>query len=168
MKNLLVAMFFLATTMALNAQISGSTQRIDASAVPQEVLNAQANYFPGSIVNVWEKQSASGKNNSGYRYVATFKNNSQSTRARYYADGTGATATSYYAAASLPQAIKDAASANYPNYRLNSGEQVYVLAADQTYFRLRLRKGAQKLVVYVDETGKEIAPNQLPEEVTEE
>ena len=168
MKNLLIVLAMLTLTFNLSAQAGASVQKVDASEVPQAVLDAQNQYFPGITVNFWEKQSASFRDKSGARYVANFQNNGQKTKARYYSNGTGGTATAYHVAKELPQAIQNAAASNYPNYKLLSGEQITALAKSKSAFRLRLRNGAQRLVVFVDANGNELSANSLPNELTTE
>jgi len=168
MKNLLFVFAIIASTLSLNAQANLKVEKVDPAEVPQAVLDAQAKYFPGITVNIWEKQSASLRDKSGSRYVANFQNEGQKNRARYYSNGTAGTATIYYVAKELPQAIQNAASNNYPDYMLMSGEQITVLAKDKSAFRIRLRKGARKLVVYADENGNELSKDNLPVEMTEE
>jgi len=163
MKTSFFAVLFTFVAFVASAQATLTVQRIDASAVPQAVLSAQAGYFPDVTVTFWEKQTAAGKEKSGDRYVANF----DQTRARYYANGTGTTATTYLAARQLPQAIQDAATANYAGYTLESGEQIKLLSKGTVFYRIRLRKGAQKLVIYVDANGQELSKNNLPKDVTE-
>ncbi len=168
MKNLLFVFALIMAFSAAQAQAGFQVQKVDASEVPQPVLDAQAKFFPGFTVNVWEKQSGSIRDRSGERYVATFQYEGQKTRARYYKNGTAGTATSYHSGKELPQAIQNAAAENYPGYSLNSGEKIVALEAQKTVYRIRLRKGAQKLVVYVDENGNEISKDSLPQEMTVE
>lgn len=169
MKTVLLALFALTTTLTMYGQLSFTVQKVDASAVPQVVLDAQANAFPGVAVKLWEKQTATGpKSATGARYVATFTVDGSSTRARYYANGKGISATSYMLAAKLPQAIQDAAKTNYPDYTLMSGEKIKLMSKGTFVYRVRLRKGAQKLVVYMDETGKVVSKDSLPSDVTED
>lgn len=87
-------------------------------------------------------------------------------RARYYTNGVGTTATTYFSGSQLPTAIQDAAASNYADYTLYSGEQIIALPTGSVYYRLRLTKGAQRLVVYTDESGNEVAADDLPEVVT--
>lgn len=166
MKNLLFVLAMLTITFNLSAQAGINVQKVNASEVPQAVLDAQNQYFAGITVNLWEKQSASFRDKSGERYVANFQNSGQKTKARYYTNGTGGTATAYYIAKELPQAIQNAANSNYPNYKLLSGEMITTLTNNKSVFRIRLRSGAKKLVVFLDANGNEIAPNSLPDEVT--
>lgn len=163
MKSLFSIVLFTIITVASHAQATLTVQKVDASAVPQAVLTAQNAYFPGVTVTYWEKQTASAQDKSGDRYIANF----DQTRARYYTNGTGITATTYLTAKQLPQAIQDAAKTNYTGYTLTSGEQITVLPTGVIYYRIQLRKGAQKLVVYVDANGQEIAKDNLPKMVTE-
>jgi len=163
MKNIFFILAFIATTFVAQAQVGVSIQKVNADDVPAAVISSQASYFPGVNVNVWELQTAKGKNNSAQRYIANFQNNGQKARARYYQSGTGTTATTYYPGSQLPATIQETAAANYEGYTLNSGEQIVALPTSDTFYRLRLRKGAQKLVVYTDETGNEVSPDELPE-----
>ncbi len=165
MKNIFFLLAFFASTLVVQAQFSGTVQAIDANEVPAAVISSQATYFPGITVTVWEKQSAKGRNKTLDRYVANFKNNGQKARAKYYQSGAGTTATTYYAGSKLPAEIKSAAESNYASYTLNSGEQITVLQKSEVFYRLRLRKGAQKLVVYVDENGNELSQQDVPDEV---
>jgi len=166
MKNTILIALFATLAWAVNAQVSASSQVVDASEVPQAVQDAQASNFSGVTVNRWEKQSSTARTKSKTRYVAVFKKDGQNARARYHADGKGIYATVYYTAATLPQAIKDAASTNYSGYSLRNGEEVTYFKNGSSFFRIRLRKGAQKLVVYVDENGAEKQKNEVPSEVT--
>ncbi|MCB0633271.1 MAG: hypothetical protein R2824_19330 [Saprospiraceae bacterium] len=165
--------FFLFTILfvsviALNAQGVGlNLTVVDASEVPAAVVSAQASYFPGSTVTVWEKQTASAKGSSASKYVATFKNGGQNARARYTAAGTGLSATTYYKAGELPTAIQTAALNNYAGYKLMHGEKLQLLEKTYLVYRIQLRKGAQKLTVYVDENGNEVSGSKVPEEIQE-
>lgn len=168
MKTSFLLLLCLAASLNLHAQLQFSVQAVAAEEVPQAVHDAQAGFFPGITVNVWEKQSASARSKSGDRYVANFQKDGQKSRARYYANGKGISATTYYTAKELPEVIRTAAAENYAAYQLTSGEAIQVLNQQKSFFRLRLRKGAQKLVVYVDANGQELSKDSIPEEVVEE
>ncbi len=167
MKNIFFILAFIASTFVAQAQIGVTIQAINADDVPAAVITSQANFFPNVNVNVWEKQTANGKNASGERYIANFQNNGQKARARYYPHGQGTTAVTYYISSELPTEIQEAAATAYEGYSLNSGEQITLLETSDVYYRLRLRKGAQKLVVYVDENGEELSIDEVPEIVVE-
>jgi hypothetical protein len=168
MKNIFFILAFIATTFVAQAQVGVTVQSVNADDVPAAVISSQASYFPGVNVNVWEQQTAKGPNKSAERYIANFQNNGQKARARYYPGGMGTTATTYYSSSQLPTAIQEAAATNYEGYTLNSGEQIVILPTSDIFYRLRLRKGPQKLVVYTDETGTEISPDDLPEVMQKE
>ena len=168
MKNMIVFSFLLFSVTLATAQVSYQVSVIDADEVPASVITAQERFFSGISVNRWEKHAYSGRERTKDRFVAIFRSNGQSTRARYSTGGKGITATTYYNGTNLPQAIQDAAASNYNGYRLMSGEQIQVLEKSYTVFRVRLRKGAQKLVVYLDEQGSEIEKPEVPEEVIED
>ncbi len=163
MKNIFFILAFIATTFAAQAQVGVTVQTIDADNVPAAVISSQATYFPGVNVNVWEQQTANGQSKSADRYIANFQNNGQKARARYYPSGAGTTATTYYGGSQLPAEIQEAVATNYEGYTLGSGEQIVTLPTSDLYYRLRLRKGAQKLVVYTDENGQEVSLDELPE-----
>ena len=167
MKNIFFILAFIATTFAVHAQVGVTVQAINADDVPAAVISSQATYFPGVTVHVWEKQTASGRNTSADRYIANFQNNGQKARARYYPNGTGTTAVTYYGGSQLPAEIQEAAATNYAGYTLTSGEQIVTLPTSDAYFRLRLRKGAKKLVVYTDESGNELSIDEVPEVVAD-
>ena len=167
MKNILFILSLVACSFVTQAQVNASLQAVDANDVPAAVISSQATYFPGITVTVWEKQSTSARSKSAERYVANFRNNGQKARAKYTPNGAGTTAITYYSGSKLPAAIQNAVATNYAGYTLTSGEEIIALQKDETYFRLRLRKGAQKLVVYVDENGNELSAQQVPDEVEE-
>jgi len=169
MKSVFVFLFMVGLSSSAFAQLNISAQIIAAEEVPAAVQTAQTGYFPGLTVNQWEEQTASGPSNSGAQYVASFKDASnQVVRARYAASGQGTTATTYYASGTQLPSIIQSAAQNYPGYQLKSGEKLQVLANERIIFRLRLRNGAKKLVVYVNSNGEEISKNNLPREVRAE
>ena len=169
MKTVFVFLLSVCLTGTAMAQLSFSVQAISIEDVPQAVQTTQSGNFPGITVAQWEKQTASTQGESGTRYVANFKDGgNQVVRARYYTNGTGVTATTYYAASQLPSVIKDAAARNYPDYKLTSGEKIFLLSTQKSYYRIRLRKGAQKLVVYVNNNGEEIQRKNIPSQVRED
>ncbi len=162
----LLSLCFYVTTFA---QINFSVKAIPADQVPEAVISAQSGYFPGLSVLNWEKQTVSGPNESGSRYVASFNEaNKTLTRARYFESGVGITATTYHPGNQLPTVVKEAAAANYSDYSLMSGEKLLLLPKDKYIYRIRLRKGVKKLVVYLDKTGKELSKDHIPVEVVEE
>ena len=150
-------------------QLNFSVQKISAEDVPASAIATQASSFSAPVLT-WEKQTANARGNAITRYVASFTEQSKTiTRARYTSSGKGLTATSYYSNASLlPTTIQEAAAANYPNYTLGSGEKITYIPTKHHAFRLRLRNGAQKLVVYVDNSGKELDKDDLPEPMIED
>ncbi len=162
MKNIFFILSFIASTFVAQAQVGVTVQAINADDVPAAVISRQATYFPGANVNVWEQQTANGQSNSADRYIANFQNNGQKARARYYPNGNGTTATTYYSGSQLPAEIQETAASNYDGFTLESGEQIQILPTSDIYYRLRLRKGAQKLVVYTDENGTEVSAENLP------
>ena len=170
MRTLFVFLLALSLCSSAIAQLNLNVQSIPAEEVPEAVKNSQTEYFPGLSVKLWEQHTASGPEQSANRFVASFQAGSrQAVRARYLSDGTGTTASTYYLSGTqFPSIIQSSAAQNYPDYTLNSGEKLQLLATGTTIFRLRLRNGAQKLVVYVDSNGNEIRRNGVPLEVRQE
>ena len=169
MKNLFVLITLTCAYIFSLGQSTVTREVVSADAVPVSVVNTQTVTFPNTTVDRWEKASGTIKGKSGTRYIAIFKQFDQRVRARFTENGSGISATTYYAGPKLPQAIQDAATANYEGYKLRSGEKIQSLKGNgKEVYRIRLRKGAQKLVVYVDETGKEIEKKNMPSEITED
>ena len=169
MKSTFLFLALLCLTTTAFCQISFSVQTVTIEDVPAAVQTAQSGNFPGLTVKQWEKQTASGSEQTGSRFIANFTEGSnQLVRARYSADGTGLTATTYYKANQLPELIQSSAAQNYPDYQLTSGEKVLLMNNQKSFFRIRLRKGAQKLVVYVNNNGEEFSKDSLPGIVRED
>ncbi|MEM6628996.1 MAG: hypothetical protein AAF694_04960 [Bacteroidota bacterium] len=169
MKNLFVLLTLICTYIFSLGQATVTREVVKEDAVPLAVKNTQTVIFPNTTVDRWEKASGTIKGKSGTKYIAIFKQFDQRVRARFQEDGSGISATTYYAGTKLPQAIQDAAAANYAGYKLRSGERIQSLKGNQKFvFRIRLRKGSQKLVVYVDENGKEMEKKSVPSEMTED
>lgn len=168
MKTVFVFLLSLCLYGVTYAQVNFKIEKVSADEVPANVVATQSAIF-SVAVRSWEKQTASGNNKAGTRYVASFMEQAKIvTRARYTDSGTGLTATTYYRAEQLPTVIQEAAATNYGGYKLESGEKVLYISTKENFFRLRLRKGAQKLVVYVDNNGNELEKNEVPDEVVED
>jgi len=166
MKNLLWFLCALCTTVVVQAQGSFTAKAIDASEVPQVVLDAQSSLFSGSEVDQWRIQEGEGgRGNSGTNYIATFVLEGQRTRARYSEDGKGIVAVTYFKANELPSAIQESASTNYSDFQLVRGEFIRGLQEGKNVYRISLRDGAKRLVVFVDENGNEIKKENVPEEM---
>lgn len=169
MKKTIFFALFVSVVTLINAQsVNYKVTVVQESEVPAAVVSAQNGFFSGVTVNRWEKYTTTAKDKSKDRYVAIFLVEGQNTRARYTYQGKGISATTYYSGKKLPQAIQDAAAANYAGYTLLSGEMIKSLESGKSVFRIRLRKGVQKLVVYVDANGKEVSKDSLPSTVTED
>ncbi len=169
MKTVFVFLLSVCLYGATFAQINFNIQVIAAEDVPEAVLSSQAEYFSDISVLSWEQQTASGPNGSLNRYVASFQEADKTvTRARYMENGVGITATTYHPGSKLPSVIQEAATENYADYRLMSGEKLLLLPTGKYLYRIRLRKGGKKLVVYLNKNGEEISRDDLPKEVVEE
>ena len=170
MKNLILFItLLLISGIFSQAQVSWTRTEVAEADVPIAVKNTHTISFPDSPADRWEKATRIVKNTVHTKYIALFKQNHQRVRARYKESGSGLSATTYFVGSKLPQAIQDAAAANYSGYKLRSGEKIQSLAGGQKeVYRIRLRKGAQKLVVYVDESGKEIEKGSVPEMMKED
>lgn len=168
MKTLLIFALSLCLYGVTFAQLNFSVQKVSAEDVPANAISNQASNFSATVL-AWEKQTANAGGKSVTRYVSSFTDQTKTiSRARYTNSGSALTATTYYRAEQLPTVIQDAAKANYAGYTLESGEKILYIPTKQNIFRLRLRKGAQKLVVYVDNNGKELSKENLPEPMVED
>lgn len=164
-----ILLAFAATITSAFGQAGWSTSKVNAASVPQEVVSAQSTEFPGTSVTLWEKQTTTGdQGNSSVRYVANFMLSGAKTRARYSNTGQSLWATSYLTASQLPAAIVNAVKTNYSGYTLASGEKIMNKSKNQTIYRVRARKKAQKLVLYLDESGNEVSKNQVPAEAQQD
>ena len=160
---------FVLTALATQAQATWTRSVVKETEVPIAVKNTQTVMYPNVKVDRWEKATGTVQDKSKTKYIAIFKQFGQRVRARYQENGSGLSATTYYLGSKLPQAIQDAAAANYSEYKLRSGEKIKGLAGGQKeVYRIRLRKGAQKLIVYVDAGGKEIEKKEVPEIMKED
>ena len=168
MKTVFVFLLSLCLYGITSAQINFKVEKVSAEEVPANAIANQASNFSATVLS-WERQTAGARGKSITRYVSTFTEQTKTiTRARYTDSGAALTATTYYRAGQLPAVLQEAAAANYPGYKLESGEKIVYIPTKQNVFRLRLRKGAQKLVVYVDNNGKELEKDDLPEPVVED
>lgn len=164
MKNiiLLIACFAL-PILSTQAQATWTRSVVKEAEVPIAVKNTQTVMYPNVKVDRWEKATGTVNEQSKTKYIAIFKQFNQRVRARYQSSGTGLSATTYFLGTKLPQAIQDAAATNYSEFKLKSGEKIQSLTGPEKYvYRIRLRKGSQKLVIYVDENGKEIEKGEVP------
>ena len=161
---LIIALLLL--TLGLSAQsfeatIGGSV--VAPEEVPAAVKASQEQYFPGVAVRSWRMLSASVTQGSGTVYVSVFTENQTNTHAQYTAAGQGIAAITQYAPNALPTGIQQALSTTYADYKLTGAALVKALPTGTSAYRLRLRKAAQKLTVWVDENGKEVSGNQIPD-----
>lgn len=155
------------SSQAQKASVNFSTEIVAVTEVPVAVQSAQDKYFPGITVRQWKKLSASAQR-TGSRYLAVFNQQKNNTRAKYEVNGKGLTAYTSYALSAAPAAIKSAVASQYSAYQLTRVEKITSLTKGKAAFRTTLRKGAQKLTVWLDENGNELKPQQLPTEITTE
>jgi len=155
------------SSQAQKASVKLSTEIVAVTDVPVAVQTAQDKYFPGITVRQWKKLSASAQR-TGSRYLAVFNQHKNNTRAKYEVNGKGLTAHTSYALSAAPAAIKSAVASQYSAYQLTRVEKITSLSKGKEAFRTTLRKGAQKLTVWLDENGNELKPQQLPTEITTE
>ena len=95
------------------------------------------------------------------RYVAVFTEGGVRSRARYAEDGTPLSSSKYYGAIKLPEPIKVAAKKKYPDFNVVSGEEI-TLKNGKSYYRVRSRKGAAKMIQYFDVDGNELSKEKAP------
>ena len=165
----LITILFLTTTTVFS-QYSYVVKKINPNLVPKEVITEFEDIFSDVKTIRWEKHTGKGKKRSHVKYVVIFDKDGIRSRARYNPDGSGISATSYYwfkkGVAKLPAKVKNYTASQHPGFKVNSGEKVISLKSSKYIYRLRLRKGTSKLVVYVNESGEMIDKNNLPSEFT--
>ena len=162
--NFLILALFL-VTLGLQAQeydVNYTGGTIAAEEVPAAVLATQAQLFPNAEVRVWRKRAASSQHGSRTVYISAFNANQVNTRVQIKEDGTGISVYSSYAKSALPQGIQDLLANSYADYKLTGAAEITELKTNKSGFRIRLRKGASKLVLWLDENGQEISANQIP------
>ena len=166
-----VVLCFLTFLAGAQSQHALTTEQVAQEEVPEAVQEKFNEDFVDYSLVRWEKQISKGSKKTWTRYVVVFGLDGLKYRARYRADGTGISATAYYrfkTIEKLPSAVTEYAKNEYPTYKLNSAEKVQSLKNDGFVYRLRLREGATKVVVYVDETGKKLTKEKMPEELVDE
>ncbi|MEL6654841.1 MAG: hypothetical protein AAFY48_01335 [Bacteroidota bacterium] len=141
---------------------------VEASAVPSGVAQSQAENFPGITVRQWKKQEYNNKRLSSVQYLAVFTQNGQNTRARYQADGRSLSSYTTYRPEALPTPIQTTLQTDYADYTLTGAAEITSLQQGWTGFRIRLRKGNEKLVVWLTAEGTPLSPQQVPTEVSAE
>lgn len=166
----LFILFFLAALAAAVAQPTGGRGRaaairesnqktVDAAEVPEAVKQAQDVAFPGLAVTRWEQRSGKSDQRNFTHYVAVFKQESRTTRARYDSNGKSVAITKFFTADNAPDVVKSAAT-RYSGYTLAGGEEA--LTDKGTFYRVRFRQGAKKLIVFLDQTGAEVEKKNQP------
>lgn len=172
MKNLLFTLFLGAMVFSAKAQQNWTNDVVQESDVPEAVLTAFNSKYDGAKVVRWEKRTWVGKNEkSAVKYVVIYDKDQLRHRSRYKEDGSGLSTTTYYWGAKklamLPQPILDYASNNYAGYKLMSAEKEYNLKNGKYVYRIRLKKGATKVVVYLNESGEEVSKDNIDQEILE-
>lgn len=140
-------------------------EKVEEGQLPEAVKSNFASTFSGATAVRWEKHSAQGKR-TFVKYVSVFTMDGVRSRARYKEDGTSLSSSKYYGPAKLPENIKSAAQAKYPEFTVMGGEEI-TTRNGKTFYRVRSRKGASKLIQYFDENGNELSKDKAPEDVVD-
>lgn len=135
-------------------------EKIDTSNVPSHIKAKFESTFEGATAVRWEKHTMQS-NKEYLRYVAIFTEGGVRSRARYAEDGTPLSSSKYYGAIKLPEPIKVAAKKKYPDFNVVSGEEI-TLKNGKSYYRVRSRKGAAKMIQYFDVDGNELSKEKAP------
>jgi len=149
------------------AQRKSNAQQIDPAQIPSAVKTSQASAFPNAAVAQWEIRNLSGNKKFVSKYIAVFEQEGQSIRARYKGDGTIVSSSVFFDAQNAPDQIKNLA-AKYDNHDLKKAERIKTYAKEKTFYRAFFQKGRKTLVVYTDETGKELVSDKVPVEARED
>lgn len=132
---------------------------VEAAEVPEAVKQAQDVAFTGLSVTRWEQRSGKSDQRNFTHYVAVFKQDNRTTRARYDSNGKSVAVTKFFTADNAPDVVKSAAT-RYSGYTLAGGEEA--VTDKGTFYRARLRQGAKKLTVFLDQTGAEVEKKNQP------
>ncbi len=173
MKKILLSFVLIAAVLssAIGQKTPVKNQIVDASAVPAAVVSAFESKFPGATIVKWEKREITPKKKAKIvRYIAVFDLNEIRQRARFAEDGKAQSTSTYYRNKNLdklPEPIKKFAADKYPGYNLTGAEKEHNETTGKYVYRIRLKKGSTKVVVYVNEAGEEINRTNIDKEVLE-
>jgi hypothetical protein len=157
----------LGTFYSTYAQRKNDQKQIDPSQIPSAVKTAQSTAFPTVTVARWEVRDVIANRQYVTKYVAVFVTDNTTVRARYKGDGTLVSSSKYFDGEHGPGQIKNLGS-KYNEHTLRSAEEIKTYAKGKVYYRAHFYKGKKKIVVYTDDSGKEIVDEKLPAEVKEE
>jgi hypothetical protein len=150
------------------AQRKGNNQhQIDPAQIPAAVKASQESAFPDVTVIAWETRNLSGHGQFVSKYTAVFTQEEKKNRARYKGDGTLVSLSKYFNSNETPSLIKNLES-KYNGYDLKSTEQIKTYLKEKVYYRAHFYKGKKKVIVYVDDNGKELGNDKVPPEVKED
>jgi len=144
---------------------SAGVEKIDAAQVPEAVQGAFSNTNPGVEVTQWEKHNVRGNNGKDFtKYVASYQIDGARARARFKQDGSVLSMSRYLSAQNLPGSISSAANAKNPGFTLMGAEQL-TTRKGETFYRVRMRKGASKLTTLYDSNGSEVSRDKQTEDL---
>ncbi len=171
MKALISLLLTFSTLPVLMGQGNFAVEKLEKSKVPAGVIIGFDETFPGVSVVRWEKHTTQSNGNTFVKYVVIFDQDGIRSRARYRPDGSGISASSYYLfkrLEKLPSPVREYAANNYKGYILGSGEKITSLKSSKYVYRIRLRKGANRIVVYLNEKGELLMIKDLASEFIED
>lgn len=153
------------------SQATFKSEKIQASNVPANVSSAFDSNYSGVNVVRWEKHIFINKKGKKYsKFVCIFDSEGLRHRSRYKPDGTALSETTYYwfkNAQKLPEPIKHFAKKNYPQYKLIGGEKELSLRSGKYVYRIRLKRGPSKIIIYLNENGEKISKDNIDGEILE-
>lgn len=157
----LLSICILSISFAQEGQVKSG--KITEAEVPSVVLSSHKSYYPNDPVNRWVRNIWNTRDGRVYtQYVAWYTHNKkQLAKAHYNEDGTGQYAAIYYGAPGTPTIIKNAASQKYPNYKLGGTEFYRILASSKEGYKVNMRQGMQKVELWLDAQGNELAPEYI-------
>lgn len=153
------------------SQATFKTETIEASQVPASVTSSFNSKYSGVKVVRWEKHIFTNKKGKKHaKFVCIFDKDGLRSRSRYMPNGTALSATTYYRfknVQKLPEPIKKYAKTKYPDFKLTGGEKELSHKNGKYVYRIRLKKGPSKVVVYLNENGEEINKDNIDGEILE-
>jgi hypothetical protein len=132
--------------------------------VPQNIRNTHKNLFSGGMVEKWERHNVAGK---AVKFVAVLTDNGVKVRSRYRPNGENISYTYYYGK-NLPDNVKQQVSQNYQDFMILGGYKTVNAQKSKEFFRIRLRRQGQKLIIYTNADGGKISKNDIPADLLED
>jgi len=163
-----VALIFLMCLVVaiVSAQSALELVPIDTAEVPQSVIQNHNMYFTGATATDWHKQiHMASSDSTGNTYIATFVFQGYPTQAQYSYEGNAIAASMQVQQEVLPDPVKALVDSQYGMFDFVKGQNIRSMQSGMEIFKITLTDGAEEMVLYADDKGKEIDHGSLPSEL---